>query len=185
MSTHALQKSQQIASDVLANVSADQLDLPTPCANWKVADLIDHLVGGQHWARSAVQGAEMTETGEGSAQGDYNAIFAAAAQANLDAFNEDGALGRTVNPGFGDMPAAALMGLSTTDTFTHAWDLAKATGQDTNLDADLATQLLEQSRVSIQDAFRSDEGNIFGPEQSAPADASPADQLAAFLGRSI
>ncbi len=81
-------------------MTPSQLDLETPCREWKVSQLVDHLVGGQRWARSAVQGAP------------------------------------------------ALMGLSTTVTFTHAWDLARATGQDTNLDPELATTLLAQSRQS-------------------------------------
>ncbi len=183
--TDALAQSQDVARQVLANVSADQLDLDTPCREWKVSNVIDHLVGSQHWARSAVQGVEMTETGEGSAQGDFAATFDQAAQASLDAFSEPGALGRTVNPGFGDMPAGALMGLATSDTFTHAWDLAKATGQDTDLAPELAAQLLEQSRQAIQPAFRSEEGTIFGPEQQAPEGAPAADQLAAFLGRTV
>ncbi len=185
MSTAALAQAQDVARGVLGNVSADQLDLATPCKDWKVRDLIDHLVGGQHWGRCGVQGAEMTETGAGSADGDFVAAFDDAAASALAAFDEDGALGRTVNPGFGDMPAAALMGLVTTDTFTHAWDLAKATGQDTDLAPDLAAALLAQSRHAIQPAFRSDEGSIFGPEQQAPEGASAADQLAAFLGRTV
>ena len=127
----------------------------------------------------------MSDTGEGAAQGDFVAIFDQAAQDNLAAFSEEGALGRTVNPGFGDMPAPALMGLSATDTFTHAWDLARATGQDTDLAPGLAAMLLEQSRQAIQPAFRSEEGTIFGMEQAAPDGAPPADQLAAFLGRSV
>lgn len=183
--TAPLAQAQDVARAVLANVGPDQLDGPTPCKDWNVGQLIDHLVGGQHWARTGVQGAEMTETGEGASQGDFGATFDQAAQASLAAFAEDGALGRTVNPGFGDMPAAALMGLATTDTFTHAWDLAKATGQDTDLAPELATALLEQSQQAIQPAFRSEEGTIFGPEQEAPEGASPADQLAAFLGRTV
>ena len=185
MNPNVLAQSQDVARTVLANVTPDQLDIQTPCREWKVAQLIDHMVGGQHWARSAVQGVEMSENGEGSAQGDFAATFDQAAQDNLAAFSEDGALQRTVNPGFGDMPAVALMGLSTTDTFTHAWDLARATGQDTNLAPELAAQLLEQSRQSIQPGFRSEEGSIFGLEQSAPDGASPADALAAFLGRTV
>lgn len=185
MSTTALAQAQDVARGVLANVSADQLDLDTPCREWKVRDLIDHLVGGQHWARCGVQGVEVSDTGAGSADGDFVGAFDTAAQANLAAFDEDGALARTVNPGFGDMPAPALMGLSTVDTFTHAWDLAKATGQDTDLAPDLAAALLAQSRQSIQPAFRSEEGSIFGLEQPAPESASPADQLAAFLGRTV
>jgi uncharacterized protein (TIGR03086 family) len=185
MPANALAQCQDVARGVLGNVTHDQLDLQTPCRQWKVSNLIDHLVGGQHWARRGVQGIEGGESGDGSSAGDFVSLFDDAAKANLAAFSEDGALGRTVNPGFGDMPAGALMGLSMTDTFTHAWDLAKATGQDTNLAPELAAQLLEQSRQSIQPAFRSEDGAIFGPEQSAPEGASPADRLAAFLGRAI
>jgi len=183
--TDVLAQSQDVARGVLANVTADQLDLDTPCSEWKVSQLIDHLVGAQHWARNGITGGESTDTGEGSAQGDFMAALDAAAQANLAAFAEDGALGRTVNPGFGDMPATALLGLAATDTFTHAWDVAKATGQDTDLAPELAAPLLEQSRQSIQPAFRSEEGTVFGMEQPAPEGASTADQLAAFLGRSV
>jgi uncharacterized protein (TIGR03086 family) len=127
----------------------------------------------------------MTDTGEGAAQGDYRQTFADAAAAATAAFAQDGALDRTVDPGFGDMPATALLGLATTDTFTHAWDLAKATGQDTDLAPEMAAQLLAASREAIQPAFRSEEGTIFGFEQEAPEGASNADQLAAFLGRTV
>jgi len=183
--TDQLAAAQAIAADVLANVTPEHMSGSTPCAKWTVADLVDHLVGAQHWARSAMDGVEMTETGEGSSKGDYNAAFAAAAAASLASFQADGALARTVNPGFGDMPAPALMGMATTDTFQHAWDLATSTGQDNDLDPALAAQLLEASRQSIQPAFRSEAGDIFGPEQTAPADANAATQLAAFLGRKV
>ena len=185
MTANPLTRAQDVARDVLANVTPEQLDLDTPCREWSVAQLVDHMVGAQHWAASGVRGVEMTETGEGSAKGEFVIAFDKAAVDCQAAFAEDGALQRTVNPGFGDMPAAALMGLATTDTLTHAWDLARATGQDTNLDPELASLLLAQSRQSIKDEYRSDEGAIFGPEQPAPPGASPADQLAAFLGRKV
>jgi len=180
-----LAQSQDVARSVLANVSRDQLEADTPCSEWTVAQLIDHLVGAQYWAQGGVQGAPLDATGEGAAQGDFVATFDQAARDSLAAFSEEGALDRTVNPGFGDMPAPALLGLSATDTFTHAWDLAKATGQDTDLAPGLAAALLEQSRQAIQPAFRSEEGTIFGMEQTAPDGAPPADQLAAFLGRTV
>lgn len=185
MSTTKLVRAQDLARGVLANVSADQLDNDTPCADWKVTQLIDHLVGAQLWAASGVRGTKMTETGEGSATGDFAAAFDAAALDCVGAFSEDGAMARTVNPGFGDMPASALLGMAVTDTFTHAWDVARATGQSTDLDPELATELLAQSRQSIQPGFRSEEGSIFGLEQPAPEGASAADQLAAFLGRRL
>lgn len=185
MNPQALAHAQSIAAQVLDGVNAADLDSSTPCANWNVAQLIDHLVGSQHWASSSIEGIPMAQTGEGASAGDYRQAFNDAAQAALDAFNQDGAMDRTVNPGFGDMPAAALLGLAVTDTFTHSWDLAKATGQNTDLDPQLATQLLAASQQAIQPAFRSEEGSIFGPEQQAPDGASPADQLAAFLGRTV
>jgi uncharacterized protein (TIGR03086 family) len=185
MTSNPLSQAQDVARGVLANVTSDQLELDTPCSDWSVADVIDHLVGAQNWAACGVRGVDMTDTGAGSAQGDFAATFDEAAADSLTAFAEDGALERTVNPGFGDMPAAALMGLATTDTFTHAWDLARATGQSTDLAPDLASILLAQARMMIKDEFRSDEGRIFGPERTAPEGAPPADQLAAFLGREV
>lgn len=94
-------------------------------------------------------------------------------------------MGKTISLPFGDMPGAAFVGLASTDTFVHGWDLAKATGQSTDLDSDLAAALLAQSRQSISDAFRSPEGAVFGLEQTAPDGATNADQLAAFLGRTV
>lgn len=185
MNPQVLGACQQIAAGVMSNVTADQLENATPCANWNVGQLIDHMVGAQHWGRSAMEGVEATENGEGSHQGDWQALFASASQACLDSFCADGAMEKTVNPGFGDMPAAGMLGLVMNDTFQHAWDLAKATGQDTNLAPEMAQQILAASQQMIQPAFRSEEGAIFGMEKQAPEGASAADQLAAFLGRDV
>jgi uncharacterized protein (TIGR03086 family) len=74
--------------------------------------------------------------------------------------------------------------LRTTDVLTHAWDIAKATGQSTDLDPELAAEALEASRMRIQPAFRGP-GRPFAAEQPAPEGAPVADQLAAFLGRTV
>ncbi len=185
MNPDFLARSQQIASDLMADLTAEQLESSTPCAKWNVGELIEHMIGAQYWALGAVTGSEPEGTGEGAAAGDYSASFAEAAAAATAAFREEGALERTVNPGFGDMAATALLGLAITDTFTHAWDLATATGQDTNLDPQMANALLGASRQSIQPAFRSEAGDIFGLEQEAPGGSNAATQLAAFLGRLV
>jgi uncharacterized protein (TIGR03086 family) len=91
-----------------------------------------------------------------------------------------------VNMPFGQMPGAAVLGLATTDTFQHTWDLAKATGRSTDIAPELAGALLGQAKQMIQPAFRGDDGVApFGAEQPCPDGASPADQLAAFLGRKV
>ena len=73
---------------------------------------------------------------------------------------------------------------ATVDTFAHGWDLAKATGQSTDLDLELAAQLLAFCHAALPDSFRGPDGEApFGPQVSVAGGASMADQLAAFLGR--
>ena len=86
---------------------------------------------------------------------------------------------------FGEFPGRAFLGLATNDTFTHGWDLAKATGQSTDLAPDLAAALLAGAKQAISPAFRGPEGAPFGTEQEAPAGSTNADKLAAFLGRTV
>ena len=76
--------------------------------------------------------------------------------------------------------------MAATEQFTHGWDLARAAGQHTDLDPELAAELLGVARLAITDDFRGPDGQaLFGPVREASAGASPADQLAAFLGRAV
>ena len=146
--------------------SATRADVPAV-----LALLTDDILGAQR---------------ESSDLAPYLAAFDAASSNFVAACQEDGAMQKTVKMPFGEMPGAAVMGLAMTDTFTHAWDLAKATGQSTDLAPELAAQLLAQSRQMIQPAFRGEDGAApFGAEQSCPEGACNADQLAAFLGRRV
>ena len=116
---------------------------------------------------------------------DFVSAFDEGAERSLAAFRPDGAMEKTLTLPFGTMPGAAFLGIATTDTFTHAWDLSKATGQSTDIEPELAATLLENVRPVIPPALRNEGGNPFGPEQTAPPGASNADQLAAFLGRRV
>lgn len=185
MSTAPLQQAIASTRSVLSAVSKEQLDDATPCAKWKVSDLINHIVGGQYFFASCAEGVPPASGEADFSGGDFVAAFDEGARRSVAAFQAEGVLEKTLNLPFGPMPGGAFMGLAATDTFTHGWDLARATGQNTDLAPDLAAQLLAQSRLAIQPAFRSEEGTVFGPEQSAPPDASNADQLAAFLGRRV
>ena len=185
MSTKPLEQAIASTRAVLAGVASEQMTADKPCAAWKVSDLINHVVGAQHFFTAGVTGASPAGSDTDFSAGDYMAAFDDASGSCIDAFRADGIMDKMVAMPFGEMPGSAVMGLAMTDTFTHGWDLAKATGQDTNLAPELAAGLLEQARMSIQPAFRSPEGSVFGPEKEAPAGASNADQLAAFLGRTV
>ncbi len=183
MSTAPFERAAAAARRVLEGVDPGQLGDPTPCQSWDVAGLINHIVGGAQFFAAGARQQPPSGDETDFAAGDFVAAFDDAAKEVVDAFSADGVMESTLTLPFGEMPGSAFLGLASTDTFTHAWDLAKATGQSTDLDPELAAQLLEQSKASIQDGFRGPEGAPFGPEQQAPDGATNADQLAAFLGR--
>ena len=115
-------------------------------------------------------------------------MFNAGSARAVKAFAADGAMERIMQLPFGDLPGSGLRATSrAVDTFTHGWDLAKATGQSTDLDPELAAQLL-----AIAQAYRA--RRVPRPEaagavradrcEAAGGGRSPADQLARrSLGR--
>ena len=174
---------------VLANVTPEQLaGTETPCASWSVKDLVDHIVNGTTWF------AVFAETGTAPAEDAYPAFsaenlveaFDSGSVRALQAFAADGAMERIMHLPFGELPGAAFVYIACGDTFTHGWDLARATGQSTDLDAGTASELLEIVTPMLPDALRGEEGQApFGPRLEAPAGATAADRVAAFMGRRI
>ncbi len=187
MSTTPLQQAIAATRGVLANVTADQLQNTSPCDSWDVAGVINHVVGAQHFFVAGMKGQRPAGGDTNWAEGDFVAAFDEAAAATVACFEEEGALQKMVVMPFGEMPGAAVMGLAMTDTFTHGWDIAKATGQSTDLAPELAAGILAQSRQMIQPGFRAEEDGAgpFLAEQACADGASNADQLAAFLGRTV
>ena len=186
MSTEGLRQAMATTRGVLSRVQPDQLDMATPCASWKVSDVINHVVGTQYFFAGALAGERAGGAPRDFAAGDFVAAFDDGAAACAAAFESDGAMERIVKMPFGDMPGSALIGLATTDTLTHGWDVAKATGQSTDLSPELAAGVLAGVQPVLSDSMRGEDGKApFGPQQEAPEGASNADKLAAFLGRKV
>ena len=185
MATEALEQAIASTRKVLTGVSKEQLGDDTPCASWKVSDLVNHIVGGQYFFEAGAKGSPPAGGDTDFSATDFVSAFDEGAKRCVAAFNEDGVMDKMLTLPFGQMPGSAFVGLAATDTFTHGWDLARATGQNTDLEPALAAQLLAGAKQAISPAFRSPEGNPFGVEQQAPAGACAADQLAAFLGRKV
>jgi uncharacterized protein (TIGR03086 family) len=186
MSTQPLKMANASTRSVLANITADQLQNTSPCASWDVAGIINHIIAGQGFFVAGLTGQPASREEVDHSAGDFLTAYDAATQAAVDCFEADGALDGMVKMPFGEMPGRAVLSLAMTDTFTHGWDIAKATGQSTDLAPELAAQLLESSRKMIQTALRGADGSApFGAEQECPDGACNADQLAAFLGRTV
>jgi uncharacterized protein (TIGR03086 family) len=169
---------------VLAQVQPAQLDAATPCASWDVRALIEHFIGSARWAGAAVGGGMATDQDRAAA--DFVAAYDQGIKDTLAAFGTAGALAKAVTLPLGEFSGAELMWLAVNDQFVHGWDLARAIGYDTDLDPGLADELLVRGQTWITDAYREPDGaGLFGPPVKAPAGGSPADRLAAFLGRSM
>lgn len=186
MSTEPFEKAVATTRGVLANVSPDQYDRPTPCESWDVRALINHVVGGTHFYVAAMTGAPWTGAATDYTASDVLSAYDEGATAATAAFGALGAMEQMVELPFGTVPGAVFVGIASTDQFTHGWDLARATGQNTDLEPGFAFQLLENARNVLPDEVRGAEGAaLFGAKQNAAGDASNADQLAAFLGRRV
>jgi uncharacterized protein (TIGR03086 family) len=170
---------------ILTKVRPEDLDSPTPCASWDVRALINHFVGSARWwAATISEDGDVTEADY--AAGDFVAAYEESIRTAATAFGADGALAKTIQLPFGEFPGTVLLNLATMEQFTHGWDLARAIGLPADLDPELAAGLLSDARLAISDAFRGPDGDaLFGPAREAPAGAGPADQLAAFLGRTV
>jgi uncharacterized protein (TIGR03086 family) len=174
----ALDQTFQHAHGVIAGVRRDQYDLPTPCPEWTVRDLLDHLV-------SVVAGIGWSVSGQSPAgpfepAADPAAQFQEVAALTLAAWRTPGALDRTIDFGPGPMPARALANINLLDTATHTWDLATATGQPATLPDDVAAAALAASLQTISPELRS---GRFAPPVDAPDAEHDTHRLVAFLGR--
>lgn len=188
MSADLLEQAFASTAGVLANVKADQLDDPTPCASWKVRDLINHLVGGTYFFAAVAETGQPPNGQEAPdfTSGNFTETFEQGARQAVAAFRAPGAMEKPMTLPFGQLPGAVFVTIASTDTFSHGWDLARATGQPTDLDPALAAQLLENARSFLPDAMRGPDGQApFGPRVEVPESAPAADRLAGFLGRIV
>jgi uncharacterized protein (TIGR03086 family) len=156
---------------------------PTPCSDWTVRDLVQHLVYEELWAPPLLEGQTIADVGdryEGDILGsDPQAAWKEAAAAALAAGDAD-VLGRTVHLSFGDFSGKEYLGQVTADHVIHAWDLARAIGADERLDPALV-EFVHAFMAPQVDQWRA--AGVFGPNVEVPPDADLQSQLLAITGR--
>jgi uncharacterized protein (TIGR03086 family) len=158
-------------------VQPDQLGSPTPCTDWTVQQLIDHLVGGTDYLLSATTGGEPAQRLQATAA-DYRRGVADV----LNTLARPGVMERTcVSPlGFEWSVSQAVAG-TFMDVLIHTWDLARATGQDEKLDPDLVDACAALFLPDMPERGRA--AGIIGPAVEMGDDASAQDRLLAAMGR--
>jgi uncharacterized protein (TIGR03086 family) len=174
---------------VVGNVAPDQLGSPTPCAEWDVRALINHITGGSLMFAEAVEHGAVPDDRLGQLMGgdnlgnDYKGSFNTAADRAVATFGLPGAMDKTVKLPFGEMPAGIALNIAIFDVTVHALDLAQATGQSKSLDPEVLEAAYAIGTQMIGPEMRAP--GVFGPEVQISGDAPLADRIMAFAGRPV
>ena len=179
-----LEAADALFRDVLGNLTPEQMTLPTVNDEWTVRAVVEHVVLGNTWEAVLVcRGNAPRPTDDVIGDRVPLEVYVASAEAMRAAFAEPGALERTVTMPAAEIPASELAGFRVIDLVSHAWDLARATGQPTDFAPDLcqAALAIAQQRLGAWDRAQTP----FKDEVPVPDDAPAADRLAAFLGKQI
>jgi uncharacterized protein (TIGR03086 family) len=165
-------------------VRDDQWDSPTPCADWDVRTLVNHVVNENRWTPPLLEGQTIAEVGDrfdGDLLGDDpKHAWDDSAQEAAAAVQADGALDRTVHLSFGDAPGSEYVWQLFADILVHGWDLASAIGADVRLDADLV-EACARWFAGVEEDYRS--AGAIGPRPEVADDADAQTRLLAAFGR--
>lgn len=177
-----LRRSLAAVAALVRDIRPDQWSAPTPCEQWDVCRVVEHLVGMNLVFTAMLAGECPPQRGEGLAYEDLPRAFTDSADALLDAFAEPGVLDRSYTGPLGTATGSDRMKIRLYDLLAHGWDLAVATGQSPRLPDDAAKEVLVFVRGQLDMDARA---GRFAPPQSVPNDAPAINRLVAFLGRRV
>lgn len=170
-------------ADRVDGIAGDQWAQPTPCVEWDVRALVNHVCSEQLWAPHLLDGETIAQVGDrydGDVLGDEpKATLRRAVGASTDAFGRAD-LDELVHLSFGDVPGRVYLEQMLTDAEVHGWDLARALGEDAGLEPETASYLLPG--VTAQEELLRASG-LFAEPVPVDDDADDATKLLGILGR--
>ena len=155
---------------LVTGVRDDQLTAPTPCPDYTVADLVDHI-GALAFAftESARKGDVPGWSGSGRrlpARGRLAGRIAAHLAELAEAWRDPAAYDGITMAGPLEMPAEVAALVAHDEVVVHGWDLARSTGQRFDVEEGAAAACL--GFVESFEAPADDEGGLFGPPSPGP-----------------
>jgi uncharacterized protein (TIGR03086 family) len=165
-------------------VGPDQWSNQTPCSEWDVRALVNHLVNEALWVRPILDGMTVAQVGDrfdgDLLGGDPTGAWERSAADALGAACAEGATDRTVHVSSGDIPAGEYLQQVFTDLVIHRWDLARAIGADDTIDPVDAATIYEQMKP-MEDQMKS--WGAYGDRIEAREGADTQTKLLALFGR--
>lgn len=163
-------------------VPVDAWAAPTPCADWSVRDLVNHVTGEHLWAPHLLEGETIAQVGarfDGDVLGDSPvAAWERAAQASRAAWLKSSP-DAVVHLSFGDNRALEYGQQMLSDLLIHGWDLARGAGLDEAMDPDTVATVLVYMQAN---ATSWEEAGIFATPVQIGSD-DPAKRVIALSGR--
>lgn len=166
------------------DAGGDQWDDPTPCTEWTVKDLVNHLVGEHLWAPLLLDGKTVAEVGDrfdGDVVGDDPVTaWEQAGAGSRPAFHREAVLDGDVDTSGGATSATDYAWQMTMDLTVHGWDLARGLRVESRMPDDLARTLYDEFAPQVAGWQGA---GIFAAPVDVPETAPPQDRLVALLGR--
>lgn len=181
-----LRSGERISSLLGALPGEEALGWPTPCEDWNVRDLVNHVVGEALWVAPLVAGKTISDVGDrfsGDVVGaDPAAAWAEAWASASGAVTSEASdvLDRTVHLSYGDVPARDYVAELTNDLVIHGWDLARGLQVDDTIDADLVREVTRRTEPF---ADRMAGSGMYAPRVEVAPDADEQTRLLAMYGR--
>jgi uncharacterized protein (TIGR03086 family) len=158
----------------------------TPCEDWDVRALVNHVAVEDLWAAELFGGRTIVSVGNefdgdklgaDPKRGCDNAVDGA-----ISSIARPGAMTQTVDLSFGATPGSEYAMQLFADHLIHAWDLATALGRDAELDPQLVHECYQWFRTR-EAVYR--QAGIIGPAVDVPDDSDETTMLLARFGRSV
>jgi len=179
-----LVSAQDWVASLLDNVTADQWGDPTPCSEFDVRALTEHIFALEERVRRLAEVGHVDDAPERipfSTQ-DAGARLRKDAASAMEPWADDARLEAMIRGPWGTSPWAVAIAIYVSEHLTHGWDLARATGQPSEADPEIATAVLAMMQKNLPAEPRG--GPIpFASVVASAEDAGPTERLANWLGR--
>lgn len=164
-----------VCQNVMRGISEKDLTTKTPCSEFTVTQLAEHLIGSLV-GLGRMAGGDVTSADSGTLE----SRVAFVAQQAIEAWHQRGLEG-AVKLGDRDMPAALAASILSLELLIHAWDFAVATRQQVTVSDEVTGYVLELAKQVISPQQRA--GGSFAAEVAVGPDAHILERLIAFSGR--
>ncbi len=175
--------------EIVDRLDADQLDNATPCVDFTVHGVLEHMMGGASAFAPAFLGeppAEAVAT-DATLPAPTDQVpageFRMAMTSLLDSVNAPGAMERMIDAPFGRVPGSVFARFVAFDGLIHGWDISTAVGRPYDPPADVVADVTGFAHEALGPDLR--DGDTFAVATAAPAGAGPLEQLVAFSGRAV